>query len=79
MKKYLAAAAVVVWAFASAGCAPAKFANCAAMHSTYKGGIARPGAHQTGMVQQYAPYVNQAAYDVNAGLDRDHDGVACEA
>jgi hypothetical protein len=64
---------------AMTGCTPTKYQNCDAVHKVYKGGIAKPGYHQTGMVTKYAPKVDQALYDANKGLDRDKDGVACEA
>ena len=70
---------VVMVVGAMTGCTPKKFANCTDVHNTYKGGIARPGAHQVGMVTKYSPKVDQALYDANSGMDRDKDGVACEA
>ena len=79
MRKVMLAFVGVVLCVSAAGCAPQKFSNCTAMHKVYKGGVAKPGAHQVGMTQKYAPYVNLAAYNLNSGLDRDHDGVACEA
>jgi hypothetical protein len=69
----------LVTAGAMSGCTPTKFQNCDEVHKTYKGGIARPGYHQVGMVTKYSPKVDQALYDANKGLDRDKDGVACEA
>jgi hypothetical protein len=75
----LFAVAAVTTVAALTGCTPRKFANCTEVHTVYKGGIAKPGAHQTGMVTKYAPKVDLALYNANSGMDRDHDGVACEA
>ena len=61
------------------GCTPKKFANCTEVHKTYKGGIAKPGYKQVGMVTKYAPKVDLALYNANSSMDRDKDGVACEA
>jgi uncharacterized membrane protein len=57
------------------------FKNCTAMHRTYKGGVARKGAHDHrsgGGHAKYRPHVSTALYKANKKMDRDHDGVACE-
>jgi hypothetical protein len=57
------------------------FKNCAAVNKKYPGGIARPGARDKrphGGHAAHKPYVNAAYYRVNAAMDRDHDGIACE-
>ncbi len=68
---------------ASASAKPAQhFQNCTAMHGTYKGGVAKPGAkdkRKGGGHAKYAPRVNAALYTANIRLDRDKDGIACEA
>jgi hypothetical protein len=58
---------------------PRKFKNCTEMHKVYPGGIARPGARNRGGVTHKRPYVNAAAFAANHTLDRDRDGIACEA
>jgi hypothetical protein len=69
---------------AQASSAPVKkFANCTAMHQVYayRGGIKRVGAHdyrKGGGTARYKPYVSTKRYNLNAGSDRDKDGVACE-
>jgi hypothetical protein len=84
VKKFVASAVVLVSAAAvsvmPAGAAARKFANCTAMHKTYKGGVARPGGHQKpGQPKlRYKPYANLALYNANHTLDRDKDGIACE-
>ena len=59
-----------------------EYANCTAMHKVYayRGGIKRVGAHdhRTSGVAKYKPYVSTKRYNLNAGSDRDKDGVACE-
>lgn len=57
------------------------FQNCTDMHRVYKGGVARRGAHDhrsSGGHARYAPYVSTKLYNANSGMDRDHDGIACE-
>jgi uncharacterized membrane protein len=57
------------------------FQNCTDMHRVYQGGVARRGAHDhraSGGHAQHAPQVSTRLYNANAGMDRDHDGVACE-
>jgi Excalibur calcium-binding domain./Domain of unknown function (DUF1994). len=56
------------------------YSNCAAMHADYPHGVGRPGAadHTSGKpVTTFT--VNAALYDANRKLDRDGDGIACEA
>lgn len=79
MRRAFLMVVVLALALCFTACAPAKFKNCTAMHVKYKGGVAKPNAHQVGMVQQYRPVVDLALYQANKGLDRDDDGVACEA
>ena len=66
---------------AASAASPGKFPNCASMHRYYPHGIGLPGAHDhvrghTRPVNDF--YVNRRLYDLNRGLDRDHDGIACE-
>ena len=60
--------------------APRKYANCAAMQKVYKHGVAKVRTAKdktTGKkVTNFA--VNAALYNVNKGLDRDRDNIACE-
>lgn len=66
----------------SASAAPVRiFANCADMHQSYKGGVARPRAvdvRKGAGKARYAPVVNLALYNANKKSDRDEDGIACE-
>ena len=56
------------------------YKNCTAMHSKYKGGVARAGAHdkRASGHARYKPYVNTSLYNANKKSDRDKDGIACE-
>ena len=79
----LAAALALVLVPTTADAAPAAhhFRNCTDMHKTYKGGVARRGAHDHrtgGGHARYAPHVSTALYNANSSMDRDHDGIACE-
>jgi hypothetical protein len=64
---------------------PAKYANCTNFHHYYPHGLGRVGArdHVSGTTRPVTTFArNTYAYNVairnNAGLDRDHDYVACE-
>jgi hypothetical protein len=64
--------------------APVKaFDNCTKMQKVYayRGGVKKPGAvdHRSSGHAQYTPYVGLKRYRLNSSLDRDKDGVACEA
>ncbi len=57
-----------------------KYPNCTALNAAYRHGVGRVGARDR--VTSSRPvtnfYVNSALYRLNAHLDRDKDGVACE-
>jgi len=57
------------------------FPNCTAMHATYKHGVGRAGAHDHVTSGQPVTtfFSSTALYNANTKLDRDKDGVACEA
>lgn len=57
------------------------YSNCTDMHVHYRGGVARPGAHdhrRHGGHAEYRPFVSRPLYEANIALDADHDGIACE-
>ena len=63
------------------------YANCAAIHRDYSGGIARAGVKyntvHSGGRTVHRPLVghvkfSNALYNANSGSDRDKDGIACE-
>lgn len=64
-----------------------QYANCAAIHRDYSGGIARAGvtsnAVRSGGRTTHRPLAGHvkfstALYNANSGSDRDKDGIACE-
>ena len=54
------------------------FKNCTELNKVYKGGVALPGATNTGGATRYQPKFNKALYLANKKSDRDNDGIACE-
>lgn len=54
------------------------FKNCTELNKVYKGGVALPGAVNTGGATKYEPKYNKALYIANKKSDRDNDGIACE-
>jgi hypothetical protein len=66
----------------SASASVPHFANCTAMHKTYRHGVGRSGArdHVKGATKPVTNFtVSTAIYNANKKMDRDKDGVACEA
>ena len=75
-------ATLAVVPVSSASAAARSFDNCTDMHTVYKHGVARAGAHDKvkGTSKPVTAFkVSTAIYKANAGSDRDKDGVACEA
>jgi hypothetical protein len=54
------------------------FKNCTELNKVYRGGVALPGATNTGGTTRYQPKFNKALYLANKKSDRDNDGIACE-
>jgi hypothetical protein len=56
------------------------FAGCAALHRTYKNGVAKShaAAHRQERSGHKRPAVRPAVYRVNNESDADKDGTACE-
>jgi Excalibur calcium-binding domain len=56
------------------------FGSCHALHVRYPGGVARPGAHNSGRALRPSALVrtSKPLYVANKSLDTDHDGLACE-
>jgi Excalibur calcium-binding domain len=70
---------------AASATVPAKYANCTNLHTYYPHGVGRATArdHVSGTTRPVTTWKHDtAAYNTairyNAGLDRDHDSVACE-
>jgi hypothetical protein len=62
-----------------AGQAAAKvFKNCTELNKVYPGGVALPGAINSGGATMKKPKYDKALYNANKKSDRDKDGIACE-
>ena len=55
-----------------------KFKNCTELNKVYPGGVALPGAVNTGGATKKEPKYDKALYTANKKSDRDGDGIACE-
>ena len=55
-----------------------KFKNCTELNKVYPGGVALPGAVNTGGATKKEPKYDKALYAANKSSDRDKDGIACE-
>ncbi len=54
------------------------FKNCTELNKVYPGGVALPGAINSGGTTKKEPKYNKALYMANKKSDRDKDGIACE-
>lgn len=54
------------------------FKNCTELNKVYPGGVALPGAFNSGGVTKKEPKFDKALYIANRKSDRDKDGIACE-
>jgi len=54
------------------------FKNCTELNKVYPGGVALPGAVNSGGVTKLIPTFNKKLYKANKKSDRDKDGIACE-
>jgi hypothetical protein len=54
------------------------FKNCTALNKVYPGGVALPGAVNSGGSTKKEPKYDKALYNANKKSDRDKDGIACE-
>ena len=54
------------------------FKNCTELNKVYPGGVALPGAINSGGDTKKSPKYNKALYLANKKSDRDKDGIACE-
>ena len=55
-----------------------KFKNCTELNKVYPGGVALPGAVNSGGATKKEPKYDKALYTANKSSDRDKDGIACE-
>ena len=54
------------------------FKNCTDLNKVYQGGVALPGAINSGGATKKEPKYDKALYNANKKSDRDKDGIACE-
>lgn len=54
------------------------FKNCTELNKVYPGGVALPGAVNSGGVTKKEPKYDETLYNANKKSDRDKDGIACE-
>jgi hypothetical protein len=54
------------------------FKNCTELNKVYPGGVALPGAINSGGTTRQMPVYNKALYLANKKSDIDKDGIACE-
>ena len=54
------------------------FKNCTELNKVYPGGVALPGAVNSGGKTKKEPKYDKALYNANKKSDRDKDGIACE-
>jgi Excalibur calcium-binding domain len=54
------------------------FKNCTELNKVYPGGVAMPGAVNSGGATKKEPIYNKTVYLANKKSDRDGDGIACE-
>jgi hypothetical protein len=54
------------------------FKNCTELNKVYPGGVALPGAVNSGGVTKKTPKYDKKLYLANKKSDRDKDGIACE-
>jgi hypothetical protein len=54
------------------------FKNCTELNKIYPGGVALPGAINSGGATKKQPKYNKALYNAYKKSDRDNDGIACE-
>ena len=81
MKRLLVAAISIVLSLASmpnSQAATKVFKNCTELNKVYPGGVALPGAINSGGGTKKSPKYNKALYLANKKSDRDKDGIACE-
>jgi hypothetical protein len=62
----------------SANAAAKVFKNCTELNKVHPGGVARPGAVNSGGVTKLIPTFDKKLYEANKKSDRDKDGIACE-
>lgn len=70
--------AIAISAMPSSQAAVKVFKNCTELNKVYPGGVAMPGAINSGGTTKKTPKYKKALYLANQKSDRDKDGIACE-
>jgi hypothetical protein len=70
--------AIAISATPSSQAAVKVFKNCTELNKVYPGGVAMPGAINSGGRIKKSPKYNKPLYLANQKSDRDKDGIACE-
>jgi hypothetical protein len=81
MKKILGLILLTTFSFIylpPANAAAKKFKNCTELNKVYPGGVALPGAINSGGATKKEPKYDKALYTAHKSSDRDKDGIACE-
>jgi len=78
MKRLLFLAICLAIAATPSSHAAKVFKNCTELNKVYPGGVAMPGAINSGGVTKKTPKYSKALYLANQKSDRDKDGIACE-
>jgi hypothetical protein len=81
MKRLIIAAiflSSIVGLMPTAQAAAKVFKNCTELNKVYPGGVALPGATNSGGSTKKEPKYDRALYNANKKSDRDKDGIACE-
>jgi hypothetical protein len=81
MKRKLSALLVFIFVLVphtQANAAVKKFKNCTELNKVYPGGVALPGAINSGGATKKEPKYDKALYTAHKSSDRDKDGIACE-
>ena len=80
MKRFFIAALILYLTLpvTSANAAVKVFKNCTELNKVYPGGVALPGAVNSGGTTKQEPFYSKALYLANKKSDRDKDGIACE-
>jgi hypothetical protein len=81
MKRLILASLVLSFTFGlppSSQASTKVFKNCTELNKVYPGGVALPGAVNSGGITKKEPKYNKALYNANKKSDRDKDGIACE-
>lgn len=83
-RKKLLALSLILLTFATpnaaAGIEPTakRYPNCTLLRNRYPGGVAMPGAVNSGGSIRNSPKYSRELYQANKHLDRDKDQIACE-